>query len=121
MRISTVTMFESSLSSMNRQQSAFLDVGQHLAGDTRHANLGVTHGGGRVAIDGAKVALPIDKLVAEREVLGHTHDGVVDGLVPVWVVLTDDIAHDTGGFLVGTVPLVAEYVHRIENAPVNGL
>jgi len=38
MRISTVTMFESSLSSMNRQQSAFLDVGQQLATGRRVVN-----------------------------------------------------------------------------------
>ncbi len=38
MRISTVTMFESSLSSMNRQQSAFLDVGKQLATGRRVVN-----------------------------------------------------------------------------------
>ncbi|WP_136067331.1 flagellar hook-associated protein FlgL [Modicisalibacter radicis] len=38
MRISTVTMFESSLSSMNRQQGAFLDVGQQLATGRRVVN-----------------------------------------------------------------------------------
>ncbi|SHF11316.1 flagellar hook-associated protein 3 FlgL [Modicisalibacter ilicicola DSM 19980] len=38
MRISTVTMFESSLSSMNRQQSDFLKVGQQLATGRRVVN-----------------------------------------------------------------------------------
>lgn len=38
MRISSVTMFESSLSSMNRQQSDFLDIGQQLATGRRVVN-----------------------------------------------------------------------------------
>ncbi|MEC9481837.1 MAG: flagellar hook-associated protein FlgL [Halomonas sp.] len=38
MRISTVTMFESSLSSMNRQQSEFMQVGQQIASGRRVVN-----------------------------------------------------------------------------------
>ncbi|SFH45219.1 flagellar hook-associated protein FlgL [Modicisalibacter xianhensis] len=38
MRISTVTMFESSLSSMNRQQSDFMKVGQQIASGRRVVN-----------------------------------------------------------------------------------
>lgn len=38
MRISTLTMFESSLSAMNRQQSAFMEVGQQMASGRRVVN-----------------------------------------------------------------------------------
>ena len=41
-----------------------VDVGEHFAGDAGEAGLGVTHGGGRVAVDGAEVALAVDHGVA---------------------------------------------------------
>ena len=55
-----------------------VDVGQHLGGDGRHARLGVAHGRGGVAVDGAEVALAVDQRVAQREVLGQAHERVVD-------------------------------------------
>ena len=98
-----------------------LKVGQELMGQARHAHLGVAHGRGAVAIDGAEVALAVDQHVTHGEVLGHAHDGVVDGTVTVGVVLTDDIAHHAGGLLVGLVPVVAELVHGEQHAPVHRL
>ena len=38
MRVSTVTMFEQSVSAMNHQQSEFLRVGQQLATGRAHAD-----------------------------------------------------------------------------------
>ena len=43
----------------------------------RHANFGVAHGGSRVAVDRSKVALPVYQGVAQREILSHSHDGVI--------------------------------------------
>ena len=42
-----------------------VDVGEHLAGDAHHAALGVTHGRGRIAVDGAEVALAVDQRIAQ--------------------------------------------------------
>ena len=53
-----------------------VDVGQHFAGDAGHAGLGVTHGGGWVAVDGAEVTLAVYKGVAEGEVLREADHGV---------------------------------------------
>ena len=39
----------------------FFDVGEQLARDARHAHFGVTHGGRRVAVHRAEVALPVDQ------------------------------------------------------------
>ena len=47
-----------------------VDVGEHLAGDAGEAGLGVTHGGGWVAVDGAEVALAVDEEVAEARRAG---------------------------------------------------
>ena len=98
-----------------------LEIGQQLVGQARHAHLGVTHGGGVVAVDGAEVALAIDQHVAHREVLGHTHDGVVHRTVAVGVVLTDHVTHHTGGLLVWLVPVVTQLVHRKQHTPMNRL
>ena len=98
-----------------------LEVGQQLVGEPGHAHLGVTHGGGAVAVDGTEVALAIHQHMAHGEILGHAHDGVVDGTVPVGMVLTDDIAHHAGGLLVRLVPVVAELVHGEQHAPMHRL
>src|SRR5690554_8116359 len=73
-----------------------LEVGQQLMGQARHAHLGVTHGRRAVAVDGTEVALAVHQHVAHGEVLGHAHDGVVDGAITVRVIFTDDIAHHAG-------------------------
>jgi hypothetical protein len=98
-----------------------VDVGQHLVGDLRQADFGVTHGGGVVAVHRAEVALAVHQHVAHGEVLRHAHDGVVHRLVAVRVVLADHVADDTGRLLVGPVPVVVELVHGEQHAPVHRL
>ena len=78
-----------------------VDVGQHGVGDARQAGLGVTHGGGAVAVDRAEVALAVDQRVAQAKVLRHARHGVVDGGVAVGVILTQHFTDDTGALLVG--------------------
>jgi len=98
-----------------------VDVGQHLVGDLRQANFGVTHGGGVVAVHRAKVALTVHQHVAQRKILRHAHDGVVHRAVAVRVVLADHVADDARRFLVRPVPVVVQLVHGVEHAPVHGL
>ena len=35
------------------------------------------------------------------------------------VVLTDDVADDTRGLLIGAIPVIVQFVHREENATVH--
>ena len=98
-----------------------LQVRQHLMGDLGHSDFRVPHGGGAVAVDGAEVALAVHEGVAEGEILGHAHDGIVDGRVPVGMIFTDDVTDDAGGFLVGFVPVVFQLVHGEQHAPVDRL
>ena len=49
------------------------------APSARQARLGVAHGRGRVAVDGAEVALAVHQRRAHVQVLGHAHERVVDG------------------------------------------
>ena len=99
----------------------FLEVLQQLLGNPGHPDLRVSHGRGRVAVDGAEVSLSVDQRVTKRKVLGHANDRVVGGGVAVGVVLTDDVADDAGRFLVGPVPAVAHLVHGEQGTPVDGL
>ena len=77
-----------------------VDVGEDLRRDGGHARLGVAHGRGRVAVDRAEVALAVDERVAQREVLRHAHEGVVDRLVAVGVVLAHHVADDRGALAI---------------------
>ena len=99
----------------------FLDVGEQLARDARHAHFGVTHGGRRVAVHRAEVALAVDQQVAHGKRLRHAHQRVVHGVVAVRVVFADDVADDARGFLVGLVPVVSELAHGVQDAAVHGL
>ena len=98
-----------------------VQVGQQLMGQLGHAHLGVAHGRGIVAVHRTEVTLAIDQHVAQRERLGHAHDGVVDSYVTVRVVFTDHVTDHTGGLLVGLVPVVAQFAHGIQHAAVHRL
>ena len=99
----------------------FIQIREHLAADLRHAHFGVARRGGRVAVDGAEVALAVRQRVAQHEVLRHAHDGLVDGAVAVRVVLRHHFADDVGGFARRPVVEVAQLVHRVEHAPMHRL
>ncbi|CFU78885.1 Uncharacterised protein [Bordetella pertussis] len=98
-----------------------VDIGQQLVRDLGQADFGVAHRRGVVAVDGAEVALAVDQHVAHGEVLRHADDGVVYRLVAVRVVLTDDVPDDTRGLLIGTVPIVVQFVHRVQHAAMHRL
>ena len=98
-----------------------VDVGEHFAGEAGHAGLGVTHGGGWVAVDGAEVALAVDEGVAQGEGLREADHGVVDGGVAVGVVVAHDVADDLGRLGVLLVELEAHLLHAVEDAAMDGL
>jgi hypothetical protein len=85
------------------------------------AALGVTHRRGAVAVDRAEVALPVDQRVAQREVLRHAHQRVVDRGVAVRVELTHGLADHARALQVRTVPHVVHLVHREQHAAVHRL
>ncbi|MNT09680.1 hypothetical protein D3C72_1444720 [compost metagenome] len=97
-----------------------VDVGQQFVGDLRQADFGVTHRRGVVAVDGAEVALAVDKHIAHGEILRHADNGVINRLVTMGVVLTDNVPDDTRRLLVSAVPVVVQFMHRVEHAPVDG-
>ncbi len=98
-----------------------VDIGHHGFGDALHAALGVPVGGGRIAIDGAEVALAVYEGITQRPRLGHAHQGVIDRRVAVGMVLFEALAHHAGALGVALVVLQAFAVHGGENAPMDGL
>ena len=98
-----------------------VDVGEHLAGDRGQARLGVAHGGRRVAVDRAEVALAVDERVAHREVLGEPDERVVQRAVAVRVVLAHHLADDRGALAVRAGRRQAHLAHRVEDPAVDRL
>ena len=90
------------------------DVGHHLVGNLAHAGLGVTHGGGAVAVHRTEVALAVHQRVAHGPRLRHADHGFVHGTVAVGVELTEYVADDTGAFTVGFVRVEIQLVAHVE-------
>ena len=98
-----------------------LDAGEQRLGDLGEARLGVTHGGGVIAVDVAEVALPFDQRVAGGEFLGEAHQGVVDRLVAVRVILADHVADHARALLEGAVGVEPQLPHGVEQAAMHRL
>ena len=98
-----------------------VDVGEELGRDLGEAALGVTVGRGRIAVDGAEVALRLDQLVAHHPVLGEADERVVHGAVAVWVIVLQHFADDAGALIKRAVVDEAFPHHRVEDAALHGL
>ena len=97
-----------------------IDVCQQLGGELGHADLGISHGRRGIAINGAEISLAVDQRITEREILGHSDNGIINRHIAVGMIFTDDIADDSRRFLVGFIPIVAELIHGVKNAAMNG-
>ena len=98
-----------------------LDVAQQCIGKGGQAHFGVAVRRGRVAVNRAEVALPLDQRVAHGEVLCQPHGGVVDRAITVGVVITEDIPDDLGRLHRRAAGQVAPEVHAVEDAPLHRL
>ncbi len=82
---------------------------------------GVAHSGGAVAVNRPEVALAVDQRKAQRPLLRHADQRVVDGEVAVRVVFAHNLADHASGFDVFLVPVDAQLGHAIEDAAVHRL
>jgi hypothetical protein len=98
-----------------------VDIGQVFLGQFGHTNFGITHGRGRIAVDGSKVTLAVHQEIPHGKILGHTHHGVIYGLVSMGMVFTYNVTNHAGGFFIGFVVVIAQVPHGEQNPPVNGL
>ncbi len=100
---------------------AEVDVGEQVDRGAGHARFGVAHGGGRIAVDGAEVALRVDERDAHAPALGHVDQGGVDDALAVRVVIARGLAGDLRALDVLAAGAEVEVVHRDEDASLAGL
>ena len=98
-----------------------LDLAEHFVADAREAALGVTHGGGAVAVERSEVAGPVDERVAQRKRLRHAHERFVEGRVAVRMVAAHDVADDFRALAMLGVGGQVLLPHRVEDAALHRL
>ena len=86
-----------------------------------HARLGVTHGGRRVALDGAEVALLVHEQRARLPRLAHVDERGIDDALAVRVVVAAGVAADLGALDLLAPGGQVEVVHRHQDAALRGL
>ena len=100
----------------------FVDRIKQLQRQRCESTLGVTHGrGALVGTGAAEVAVAADEWMTHREVLHHSHEGVVDRRVAVRVVRAHDLAHDLRALRVRSVGSQSLVEHRVQDASMHGL
>ena len=98
-----------------------VEVGHDRHRRPGQAALGVAHCRRRIVVHRAEVALAVDEQQAHGERLGHAHQRVVDREVAVRVVLAHHVADDAGALHVAAVGRVPLFVHREQDAALDGL
>ena len=98
-----------------------LDVREQLHRDRHQLGFGVPIRCRAVAVRRSEVPLAIDERIAQREVLHHAHQRVVNRRVAVRVILAEDVADDGRRLLVRTTGHESQVVHRVEDPPVHRL
>ena len=87
----------------------------------RQARFCITIGSGVIAVDIPEVPLPVDKRITQREILRQAHHGIINRLVAMRMVLTDNVADHAGRFLVRIGRVQLELAHRPQQAAVDRL
>ena len=98
-----------------------VNIPQQQTGNFGHARFRVTHGGGIIAIDIAEIALPINQWIAHRKILRQTHQSIVNRLVTMRMITTDNIADNARRFFKPLLWVKAQLPHGIKQATVHRL
>ena len=81
----------------------------------------ITHGRRPVALDGAEITVTVHQRQAFFKLLAHNHQRLIDGAVPMRMVFTHGVSHDTGAFPVRPVAADPQLVHIVEGTPLHRL
>ena len=96
-------------------------VGHERGAEMRHARLGVTHRGGRIAFDRTKVALAVNERFAHRPRLRHVDERRINHRLAVRVVVTARVTANLGAFSMLPVGKERQVMHRVEDAALRRL
>jgi len=89
--------------------------------DLGEPRFGVAHRRRHIAVHRAEIALAVDQRHAHGEILRHADQRVVDRLIAVRMVFTDDVADGARRLVIRLVPFEPVLIHRVENAPMHRL
>ena len=90
-------------------------------GHPLQARFGVSHGRRRIAINRAKISLPIDQRIAHGEILRQANHSVVDHGFAVRMILARKCRRRFWRTSYILVVMQAHLVHRVKNAAMHGL
>ena len=96
-------------------------VGHKRRAEMRHARLGVTHGGRRIAFHRSKIALTTNERLAHRPRLSHVDQGGVDYRFTVWMIITARVAADFRALAVLSIWKQRQIVHRVQDSSLRRL
>ena len=86
-----------------------------------HTNFGISHSGGAIAINRAKITLTIDQYISHSKWLSHSYNRVIDGSVAMRVVLTNHITNNSSRFFVRFIIVIAKHIHGVQDPSMNRL
>ena len=81
----------------------------------------VTHRGGRIPVDRAKVSPPLNQQMACAPPLSHAHQGWINGHVSVGMEITHGLSHDLGTLHRFAVGLYPEAIHGVKDSTLRRL
>src|ERR671918_1060311 len=93
-----------------------LHVGHERGAEMGHARFGVTHGGRRISLDRAEVALTIDEPFPHRPWLRHVDQRGVDHRFAVRMIITAGVAADFRAFAMLSIWKQRQIMHRVEDS-----
>ncbi|MBT9131220.1 MAG: hypothetical protein DDT41_01524 [candidate division WS2 bacterium] len=80
-----------------------LYVSKECLAQRRHSHLCITHCCGSISIYRAKVPLTINHRITTGKILCHSYHRVIDGSIPMWMILSKNLPNHTRRFLIGTI------------------
>ena len=97
-----------------------VEIVEQAVCDASEACLGITHRGRRIRVHRTEVTLTIDERHAQRPILRHTRQGVVDRTIAMRVVVTHYVADDLSALAIGTTRDKPALLARKKDSAVDG-
>ena len=94
-------------------------IEQCLMSDRCQSRFGVTHCGRWVIVHGTEVAMAIQQRMAAGKGLDLSDQRVVDRLITVRVIFTENVPDDAGAFAIRAIRCEPKLVHRVQDAALN--
>ena len=92
-------LFFTAVISLAKINGIFVQTVEQQSSDFGHARFGISHGSRIIAVDIAKIALPVDHRIAHRKILREAHKCVINRLVAMRVIFADHVADNARALL----------------------